>query len=318
MDEKRPLVSIIVRTKDRPKLLKWALKSISAQTYRPIEVVLVNDGGCDLDIDDMKGILGDISLNYVRLEKNTGRAHAGNVGVENTRGEYVGFLDDDDELYPSHLGSLVPLLESSDCKVAYTAVACVEKTCGSDFDDCSEKVKFLYAKDFSSEELLKGNYIPLMSLLFRAEILGTIAFDESFELYEDWEMLLRVAEKSDFKFINEVTAKYNQWSGTQIAFQTPPEIMEKTIARVYAKHWNKIPPDVMGKISRENVAKDIAIMDRESRIEELENLVGDRDSRIVGLEALLDEKERALRDIHRSRGWKALTLYYKIRDRLFR
>ena len=45
-----PLVSIIVRTKDRPRLLRRALQSIAAQTYRPIEVVLVNDGGCDLEI----------------------------------------------------------------------------------------------------------------------------------------------------------------------------------------------------------------------------------------------------------------------------
>ncbi len=77
-----PLVSIIVRTKDRPKLLKRALQSIAAQTYRPIEVVLVNDGGCDLDVEELRTILGDVSLSYRRLEKNMGRAHAGNVGIE--------------------------------------------------------------------------------------------------------------------------------------------------------------------------------------------------------------------------------------------
>ncbi|MCX8027249.1 MAG: glycosyltransferase family 2 protein, partial [Thermodesulfovibrionales bacterium] len=88
-----PLVSIIVRTKDRPKLLLNALKTIHQQTYRPIEVVLVNDGGCDLDLDEIKSILGDVTLNYIRLEKNTGRAHAGNVGIDNAKGEYIGFLD---------------------------------------------------------------------------------------------------------------------------------------------------------------------------------------------------------------------------------
>ena len=62
MNKEKPLVSVIVRTKDRPKLLKRAIQSISAQTYRPIEVILVNDGGCDLDVEELKGILGDISL----------------------------------------------------------------------------------------------------------------------------------------------------------------------------------------------------------------------------------------------------------------
>ncbi len=84
-----PPVSIIVRTKDRPKLLKRAIQSIAAQTYRPIEVVLVNDGGCDLDIEELKTILGNVSLNYQRLAINTGRAYAGNVGIENTKGEYI-------------------------------------------------------------------------------------------------------------------------------------------------------------------------------------------------------------------------------------
>ncbi|MFA4919550.1 MAG: glycosyltransferase [Thermodesulfovibrionales bacterium] len=58
-----PLVSIVVRTKDRPKLLKRALQSIAEQTYRPMEVVLVNDGGCDLNINELTGILKDVALN---------------------------------------------------------------------------------------------------------------------------------------------------------------------------------------------------------------------------------------------------------------
>ena len=104
MSGENPLVSIIVRTKDRPKLLERALQTVASQTYRPIEVVLVNDGGCDLDIKAEK-ILEDMSLNYIRLEKNTGRAHAGNIGLGNVNGKYVGFLDDDDEFYPEHVSS---------------------------------------------------------------------------------------------------------------------------------------------------------------------------------------------------------------------
>ena len=87
-----PLVSVIVRTKDRPALLKRALRSIAAQTYRSVEVVLVNDGGCDLDRKELQAILGKISLNYIRLEENTGRAHAGNVGLENAKGEVHRFF----------------------------------------------------------------------------------------------------------------------------------------------------------------------------------------------------------------------------------
>ena len=120
MNRGYPLVSVIVRTKDRPILLKKALKSIASQTYRTLEVVLVNDGGCDLATEELKSILGDIALQYSKLDKNTGRAHAGNAGIEIARGEYIGFLDDDDEFYPDHIVTLVNILETYDYKAAYT------------------------------------------------------------------------------------------------------------------------------------------------------------------------------------------------------
>jgi len=122
LENSRPLVSIIVRTKDRPELLKRALQSIAAQTYKPIEVVLVNDGGCQLDVNELEGILKDITLNYIRLENGTGRARAGNVGIENAKGEFVGFLDDDDEYYSEHIETLALFPEQDDCQIAYSVV----------------------------------------------------------------------------------------------------------------------------------------------------------------------------------------------------
>ena len=156
-----PLVSVIVRTKDRPALLKRALQSIADQTYRPVEVVLVNDGGCDLDRNELQGILGNVSLNYIRLEENTGRAHAGNVGLENAKGEYIGFLDDDDAFYPDHLKALTAQLISSPSKIAYTdaEVVFIEIT---ERGEVVEKFKHLfYSQDFSPEMLLIQNYIPV-------------------------------------------------------------------------------------------------------------------------------------------------------------
>jgi len=125
---KENLVSIIVRTKDRPKLLMRALQSIASQTYTYIEVVLVNDGGCDLDIKELQDILGGMLLSYIKLEKNTGRAHAGNIGIKNAQGEYIAFLDDDDEYYPEHIDNLVSFLSNqSYYEVVYSDTETVVK-----------------------------------------------------------------------------------------------------------------------------------------------------------------------------------------------
>jgi GT2 family glycosyltransferase len=208
-----PLASIIVRTKDRPKLLKKALRSIHAQTYRPIEVVLVNDGGCSLDIGEIETILSDVRLNYIRLEQNVGRARAGNIGLENARGEYIGFLDDDDEFYPDHLIVLAGKLSNSTLNIAYTEAEVVFVDILGE-GEITEKFKYVfYSQDFSPEMLLIQNYIPFMCLLFRRSVFNsnTVRFDESFEIFEDWKILIKLSEKYWFEHIKKVTARYIQW-----------------------------------------------------------------------------------------------------------
>ncbi|HDH97534.1 MAG TPA: glycosyltransferase family 2 protein, partial [Deltaproteobacteria bacterium] len=92
----RPLVSVIVRTKERPDLLREALASLAAQTYSPVEAVIVNDGGMDVAeiVDDF---LSDIDhIRYIHQSENGGRACAANMGLQSAKGEWIGFLDDDD------------------------------------------------------------------------------------------------------------------------------------------------------------------------------------------------------------------------------
>ena len=247
LEEGRQLVSIIVRTKDRPKLLKKALQSIAAQTYRPLEVVLVNDGGCDLDIEELRTILGEVSLNYISLEKNTGRARAGKFGIENAKGEYVGFLDDDDELLPDHLTTLVAFLRQHDYKVAYTDALLVHKI----YDPATLEIKDIkkeaaFSQDFDYDRLIFENYIPLMCLLFEGKALkATNGFDPSFDLYEDWDLLLQVGERTPFYHLKKETAYYNQWSaGLQIAQANKNHLMLRmSYLKIVSKHIAKVTPE---------------------------------------------------------------------------
>lgn len=266
-----PLVSIIVRTKDRPKLLRRALQSIAAQTYRPIEVVLVNDGGCELDVEELRAILGDISLNYIRLGKNTGRAHAGNVGIENARGEYIGFLDDDDEFYPEHVETLAEFLTKNKNTIPYTAVEFLEKKYDENFEVISESKKWTFRKEFVYNDMLIANYIPLSALLFEANILKEHSFDESFELYEDWDMLLKLAKTKRFYLIDKITVKYNQWSNTQIAFSSYPDTIKKETVRLYEK-W-KVSYDLLYDLREENFRKDKIIAEKDNYIRMLEEKI---------------------------------------------
>lgn len=300
-----PLVSIIIRTKDRPKLLKTALESVFAQTYRPIEVVLVNDGGCDLDIYEVKSVLGDISLNYIKLEKNTGRAHAGNVGIENAKGDYIGFLDDDDEFLHDHISCLVSILQQAPFKIVYSDALTVYKEYNQEnnqYKDIGKELSF--CQDFDYDLLIFENYIPFMCLLFDREVfIDFDGFDTSFELYEDWDLLIRLGEIHSFRHIQKITAYYNQWSTELQISQRNVDVslLKATYLKVLSKHLDKITVerihDYMCKhiITRSLVKefKEKVNIDIE-QINEFKELIKSKDAHIFGIERFLREKQEAL------------------------
>lgn len=308
MREENPLVSIIVRTKDRPKLLMRALQSIASQTYSPVEVVLVNDGGCDLNVPEIKSILGDITLNYIRLAYNTGRANAGNVGIENSSGEYIGFLDDDDEFYPEHISTLISFLKQSDYKIVYADSEMVFKDYNLETKEISEIDKHIFSsKDFSYKDLLIENYIPFITIFFAKDVLTSMkGFDESLELYEDWDLLLRCGGRNPFYHIKKVTSKYMQWSRELQIAQSPDYWKKAEIAydKVIDKHREKFTPEVI------RYFRDSAYKIRTALVE--------KNNFIRNLEALLKDKEAYINNIHSRCGWRLLMKYHNAKNRILK
>lgn len=308
------LVSIIVRTKDRPKLLMRALRSIVAETYRPIEVVVVNDGGCLLDTATLKSVLGDLSLNYLPLKQNLGRAHAGNVGIRNAKGEYVGFLDDDDEFYPEHLVTLVSSLNGSGCNVAYAAVEFVDEVLDREGTRVSSHLKGTFATPFSYDDLLIGNYIPLISLLFRAATLRSFMFDETFELYEDWDMLIRAGEAAPFHFVDKITSIYYQRDDSQVAFKSSPQVLREATVKLYEKHRAKLPLGILFTMREKLNRQECLIAQKEARLKELEVRVDNLEGVAHDLKNILQERNRYIENIYAMRGWRLLTMSNRIRQ----
>lgn len=135
MDEKRaeiarPLVSVVIPTYARPALLKNALKSVGAQTYPLLEIVVVDDNGRGTPLQlesqqviDSMSFREGITLRYVVRERNGGGAMARNSGIKAACGTYVAFLDDDDEWMPEKLEKQVAVMEGSE-KVGLSYAHC--------------------------------------------------------------------------------------------------------------------------------------------------------------------------------------------------
>ena len=189
-----PRVSVIVRTKDRPGLLREALDSLRQQTVSDFEVLLVNDGGTPPSRDVLEPAPG-CGLTVLGRTAPHGRARALNAALEAARGRYIAYLDDDDLFKPDHLGALAGFLDGSDgYRVVYADVEQVEQTLGEDGRYHGARLRFVFARDFDPGRLIFSNYIPLIGVMHhRALIEVAGAFDESFDLFEDWDFLVRLS-----------------------------------------------------------------------------------------------------------------------------
>ncbi len=294
-----PLVSVIVRTKNRPGLLATALRSIESQDYRPLEVVLVNDGGCELNIESVKTLVKQCSLIYIRFEESKGRAEAGNAGISVAHGEYIAFLDDDDEYLPDHVSTLIAVLKSNDYRIAYADTEIVNRVDDPCYGRSAIKERKVFASyDFSYRDLVIENYIPLISIVFYAGVVKECGgFDTTFDLYEDWDLLLRIGEHHSFYHVEKVTSIYNQWNKTyQIAQVSEPLRIQHAAARIFTKHQNKMTPDVILNLKHKHglVVNELKALQRKFAC--LESEMTERDSeKLRQKDAELRQKDAELR-----------------------
>lgn len=242
------LISVIVRTKDRPELLADALRSLEASTWRTTEIVLVNDGGEEPELPS------ELTLPVLRvdLETSRGRAGAANAGLAAATGDVVTFLDDDDLVEPDHLETLVGLADAAGVRVAYTDAAVGVWELGPGGWERVER-RLPYRRDFDPERLLVDNYIPFHTLVVERELALEVGpFDEDLEFFEDWDFLLRLARRAPFHHHPKITCEYRQFRGSahHVLGDRGRDRADflATKARVIAKHADELDSECLARI----------------------------------------------------------------------
>ncbi len=311
----KPLVSIVVRTKDRPKLLKDALRSIADQTYRPIQTVLVNDGGCELDLEEINAILGDKSLNYVRHKVSQGRAAALNVGLQNCEGACIAFLDDDDIYYPSGIAALVKAASDNKAQVVYGQVVCKTWMPG---DRETTVVERILGEPFHFGKLLFENYIPVNALLVSSKLIEkTGPFDNDFEIFEDWDWIIRMARLCTPLYIDTIVAEYRIFASSTFTGKGGVQLHRISKERLLRKHIEKaVAGDFLDYVQR--VVDNLVIEKGKECVMSIEELTKSKDEKIRSIEERIKSKDeeimrlmgeeqairKALEDILSSHSWK--------------
>jgi LmbE family N-acetylglucosaminyl deacetylase/glycosyltransferase involved in cell wall biosynthesis len=234
-------ISIVIRTKDRPALLREAIESVRATQY-PCEVVVVNDGGAPVEVRDAK---------LVRHDESRGRSEAANAGARAATNAFVAFLDDDDLFYPEHLDTLAAAAQSSHVAWYTDAVSAFLRIGESGSYEPRARMR-LFAQDYDRELLLFDNYIPLTTLLVpRDTFLDLGGFDPGFDLFEDWDFLIRLSARGDFLRVPRVTCEVRHFEkGTSILLAAPEgsDRFRAAKLQIWRKHAELLGNDVFANV----------------------------------------------------------------------
>ncbi|MGD9733644.1 MAG: glycosyltransferase family 2 protein [Desulfamplus sp.] len=294
----QPEISIIVRTKNRSSLLKEALESILKVSIEELELkqeqqqldkaalksktfcleaVVVNDGGECVGELVHNLLKGKIAYKYINIQDGVGRSEAANRGVEESSGQWLCFLDDDDILVSdglAHCFNLIKDKKASDAdanaKIYHGKVKALRYKDLSDNSNAmtyttknesqlrdfhinrtaqSEEPFKIFAKPFNADAMLWENYIPINALIIPKNLFLQIGgFDSSLSCFEDWDLVLRLSDIAEFEFIPVFTAVYRIFDHSFIVGGGGEKWQEKGRLAIYRKHWHRYDPDTMVKM----------------------------------------------------------------------
>lgn len=289
-----PLVSLIVRTFNRPRFLQEALQSICAQTYPNIEIVVINDGGTDVGAA-VNGCTEQVSaLQLVQLPRNIGRSGAANRGLSVAKGEFIGFLDDDDTLDPDHIAGLVQALQQNpEASVVYAGVR-VENDKG--------QVESDFNFPFDRQRLLASNFIPIHAVLFSRRLIEEkgIRFDEGMDFYEDWDFWLQLSRHASFLHVDKISATYRAQGQSGVGLQASVNIQKQGRERLFDK-WRVL---WTGKDLNDlaEYAHDLEqnLTERKNLIAGLTQAVSERDEHIAGLNRVISSRDIQIAEFRRA------------------
>ena len=234
-----PRISVIIPVYNAARYLEETLASVFAQTYRDYEVIVVNDGSTDESALVLAPYARDGRIRYLD-QANAGVAAARNRALREAGGELVAFLDADDLWLPEKLEKQVHLLTRQP-GVGLVYADLVNFYPGGDEAYSLFQVK-QPAAGWVLDRLFYGNFVPTPTVVVRLAVLKEVGlFDESIQINEDVDLFLRLAERCEFAYVDEVLVR-RRMCLTSLIHSRPEQIHRQDLALI--DHWSRRRPDL--------------------------------------------------------------------------
>jgi GT2 family glycosyltransferase len=232
-----PLLSIVVRTKDRLDGLALALRSLANQTDQRFEIVVVNDGGQGVR-DVVNSHFEDARCRILEHRQAVGRSGALNAGVAGARTDLISYLDDDDIVLPFHVATLLDAWErrDSDSGLIYTNYSLAIMDSSHDARQAVSARKRLPFWEYSRAQLLVANRPAMHTLLHRRSLWDDLeGFDPELGILHDWDFLLRATRTQSMEGVNQETCEYRIYPGVGNVTMDRALVLDE-IRKIYERH----------------------------------------------------------------------------------
>lgn len=196
------LISVVIPTKNRLDLLKTALQSVYNQTYPHVEIIVVDDSSDDGSREYLMKLSAEGRLKYYRNESSQGGAATRNRGIQEASGEFIAFLDDDDEWMPQKLEKQVKLFDNQRVGLVYSGIELIYVEMGFSYYSIPKAHGFIF-----KEQLIENKIGVTSAMMLRSSLAKKHLFDVELGARQDYELWLRISKDWEVAGVQEPLAK---------------------------------------------------------------------------------------------------------------
>lgn len=205
------MISVIIPTHNREDVIGRAIESVLQQTYKDVEIVVVSDGSTDNTEEVVKKIQSKHdNIQLISVHPNKGANNARNEGIRAAQGEYIAFLDDDDDWELDKLEAQMKVFEKDNSVgLVYTGINIIYVNEDINYNSLSE-----YKGDLSKEILIRNIIGATSSVMVKKEVLDKSGyFDVEMPAKQDYDLWIRACQHTNVDFVKEPKLNYYNYTG---------------------------------------------------------------------------------------------------------
>jgi glycosyltransferase involved in cell wall biosynthesis len=253
-----PLVTIGIPNYNYGHFIPKALNSVVNQSYRNIELIIVDDVSSDNSIEIIENWIrsytGNIQIKFIKNKKNLGLTKVCNIILHNASGKYFQPLDADDILLPGKIEMQVAVLEnSSDIAMVYSNVMVINESGEITNPDYCERINYDRRNMPSGRifnDLLIFNFISLSSVLVNTQYARDAGgFDETIQV-QDYYMWLRLSEKYEIRYVGGTLAQYRVHDTSMSGLSITNCASEESVMTIKYRYYKRSTPKLKQVIAK--------------------------------------------------------------------